>query len=116
MAACADHPQLGLCLDSSHLTGAGYNLADLSKVKTEIEKTVGLARVKAMHLNDSVFPVGSRRDRHAKIGEGYLGLEIVKALVCDENFRKIPIILETPNDEDGHAAEIALIKGLIRDC
>ena len=114
MAACADHPQLGVCLDTCHMTGAGYDLSDLAVVKLEIEDTIGLTRVKAVHLNDSMQPLGSRRDRHAKIGEGTIGLETIKTVVCDEFFRKIPLVLETPNDNAGYAAEIALIKKL--DC
>jgi deoxyribonuclease-4 len=112
---CANHPQLGLCLDTCHLTGGGYDLSDLVGVKGKIEDTVGLARVKAIHLNDSKHSLGSRRDRHAKIGEGTLGIEIIKTVVSDEAFKKTPFILETPNDDEGYAAEIALLKELVCD-
>ncbi len=107
---CGDHPQLGVCLDTCHMTGAGYDLKDFAKIKEEIDKSIGLSSVRAFHLNDSMFPVGSRRDRHAKLGEGHLGLEVIKEIVCDPDMQKIPLILETPNDNEGYAREIALVK------
>lgn len=107
-----DDPELGVCFDSCHLTGAGYDLTNLSEVKKEIEQTVGLRRIKAFHLNDTLFPLGSRRDRHAKLGEGKLGLEVIRGIVCDQDFRKIPFILETPNDNEGYAKEIQLVKAM----
>lgn len=109
---CGGNPGLGICLDSCHMTGAGYDLSRLEEVKAEIEKEVGFERIKAFHLNDSLFPLGSKRDRHAKLGEGHLGLDIIKQIVCDQDFRKIPIVLETPNDDEGYAREITLVKSL----
>jgi len=110
LEACDKHPGLGLCLDSCHLTGAGYDLSRLDEVKAELDKEVGLERLKAVHLNDSLFPLGSRRDRHAKLGEGHLGLGVIKGIVCDDDVNKLPLILETPNDYEGYAREIALVK------
>lgn len=107
---CDNHPQLGVCLDSCHLTGAGYDLTRLDELKDDIEKEVGFDRLKVFHLNDSIHPVGSRRDRHAKLGEGELGLDIIKSIIFDEDLSKAVFILETPNDEEGYAREIALIK------
>lgn len=110
IAGCGNHPRLGVCLDSCHLTGAGYDLQDLEYVKGEIDKHIGLDRLKAFHLNDSMYPLGSRRDRHARLGEGKLGLEVIRNIVCDDVLGEVPLILETPNELDGYAREIELIK------
>ncbi len=110
--ACDHHPQLGVCLDTCHLTGAGYDLTQLEDLKKAIDETIGLERVKVFHLNDSMFPLGSRRDRHAKLGEGRLGLKVIKELVCDKDFSRLLFILETPNDNEGYAREISLVKEL----
>lgn len=108
--ACGDHPNLGICLDSCHLTGAGYDLTDFVSFKREFTQVLAWDKVKVFHLNDSLFPLGSRRDRHAKLGEGHLGLETIKKIICDQDMQDIPIILETPNDNTGYASEIALLK------
>ena len=112
LEACDRHPRLGFCLDSCHMTGAGYDLSRLEEVKAEMDREVGLERLKAFHLNDSLYPLGSKRDRHAKLGEGYLGLDIIRQVVCDRDLQKLPVILETPNDDEGYAREIALVKSL----
>ena len=112
IARCDGHPQLCICLDTCHLTGAGYDLSKLEEVKKEINEEIGWARVKVLHLNDSMFPVGSRRDRHAKLGEGHIGLDNIKRIACDKDFDQIPLILETPNDNEGYAREIKLVRGL----
>jgi deoxyribonuclease-4 len=111
---CDNHPGLGICLDSCHMTGAGYDLSSFKEVKKEIKDLIGWERIKVFHLNDSVNPIGSKRDRHAKLGEGQLGLGVIKGIVCDPDLENIPFILETPNDEDGYAKEIALVKDLCR--
>lgn len=108
------HPGLGICLDTCHMTGAGYDLADLEGLKKSIRDQVSLERIKAVHLNDSMHALGSRRDRHAKLGEGTLGLEIIKNLVRDPDFSRLPLILETPNDNAGYAREIAMIKEMCK--
>jgi deoxyribonuclease-4 len=110
---CDYHPGLGVCLDSCHLTGAGYDLADFSRIKEEIDQILGWDKVKVFHLNDSLFPLGSRRDRHAKLGEGYLSLHTIKKIICDKDMANIPLILETPNDEEGYAREIELIREML---
>lgn len=110
---CNNHPQLGVCLDSCHLLGAGYDLTRWDEVKEEFKQEIGWERLKALHLNDSKYPLGSKRDRHAKLGEGYLGLETIKKLISDEDLHKIPLILETPNDDEGYAQEISLLKSML---
>lgn len=96
------YPQrLGICLDTCHLTGYGYDFLQKSEVErlvAELEQTVGLERVKAVHLNDSKMPPGSFKDRHARIGEGYLGREGMLNFITHPFFRKLPMILETPVD------------------
>ncbi len=110
LQGCDYHPGLGVCLDSCHLTGAGYDLADFTKFKEQIEQILGWDKLKVFHLNDSLFPLNSRRDRHAKWGEGYLGLETLKKIVSDKAMEQVVLILETPNDDLGYAQEIALVR------
>lgn len=105
-----NHKQIGLCIDSCHLTGAGYNLANFDDVLAEIDKEVGLIRLKVFHLNDSMYKIASRKDRHAKLGEGIMGLEIIEKMVTNPQLKNIPFILETPNELDGYAQEIKLVK------
>ncbi len=106
--------KLGVCLDSCHLTGAGYDFLRLDEVERLIdglERAVGLSRVKAMHLNDSKFPPGSRRDRHERIGNGYLGRDGLLNLINHPQLRHLPMILETPVDDyKQYGEEIALIR------
>lgn len=108
------HPNLGVCLDTCHMTGAGYDLADIEGLKRKILDNFDLNRIKVLHINDSIYPVGSKRDRHAKLGEGTLGLEIIKKFVCDPDFCQLPLILETPNDNEGYTREIALLKEICK--
>ena len=110
IAGCDYHPNLGVCLDSCHLHGAGYDLSDFGRIKEEFAHVLGWEKLKVFHLNDAVFPLGSRKDRHAKIGEGNLGLETIKNIICDPDMQNIPIILETPNDNTGYEREIALLQ------
>lgn len=114
IGACADYSGLGVCLDSCHLTGAGYDLADYEGFKKEFKQMIGWDYLKVFHLNDSLHPLGSRKDRHAQLGEGFLGWEIIKKIVRDPEMQGIPLILETPNDYAGYAREIALIKEMVR--
>ena len=109
-AACDDHPNLGVCLDSCHLHGAGYDLSDFGRIKEEFAHVLGWERLKAFHLNDTVFPLGSRKDRHARLGEGNLGLDMIQKIISDPDLQNIPVILETPNDNEGYKKEIALLK------
>lgn len=107
----ADH--VGVCLDTCHVSDAGYDIAqNLEKVLDEFDHVIGIGRLKALHLNDSKNPCGSHKDRHEKIGHGYLGIDTFKHIVAHPVLGKLPLILETPNELPGYAEEIALLKGL----
>lgn len=103
--------RMGVCLDTCHLNDAGYDVAgDLDGVLTAFDKVIGLERVRAVHINDSKNPLGARKDRHEKIGEGFLGLEAIVRVMTHPALRDKPFYLETPNELDGYAREIALLK------
>jgi deoxyribonuclease-4 len=92
---------LGVCIDTAHLTAAGYDLvADYDGVMSELDRRVGLERVRLFHLNDSKTQLGSRVDRHEQIGEGHLGLEPFRRIMRDARFRDIPKVIETPKGDD----------------
>ncbi len=104
---------VGVCFDSCHLSDAGYDIiGDLDGVLEEFDRIVGLNRLKAFHINDSLNLPGSRKDRHACIGKGVLGLETITRIICHPALRHLPFILETPLDLNGHREEIALLKTL----
>ncbi len=115
--------RLGVCLDTCHVSDAGYDIAhDLDGVLAAFDRTVGLERLRAVHLNDSKNPCGARKDRHARLGEGYLGCpelggseEALAAIVRHPTLRNLPFILETPNELPGYAREIALMRRLAGD-
>ncbi len=103
--------KLGVCLDTCHVFDGGYDIKnDLDGVLTEFDKVIGLSRLKALHLNDSKNPLGSHKDRHEKIGDGYIGLEAFGRIVTHPVLSALPCYLETPNDNEGYAREIALLK------
>ena len=103
--------RMGVCLDTCHLNDAGYDVAgDLDGVLTAFDKVIGLERVRAVHINDSKNPLGARKDRHEKIGEGVLGLDAIVRVMTHPALRDKPFYLETPNELDGYAREIALLK------
>lgn len=103
--------QMGVCLDTCHVWDAGNDIAgNLDGVLEEFDRIIGLGRLKAIHLNDSMNPLGAAKDRHAKIGEGRIGLRALSGVVCHPALRELPFYLETPNDLDGYAREIALMK------
>lgn len=103
--------KIGVCMDTCHVSDAGYDIInDLDGVLEEFDRIVGLSRLKAMHINDSQNPQGARKDRHARIGEGYLGLETIVNVITHPALRELPFILETPNELDGYAVEIALLR------
>ncbi len=105
--------KLGVCLDSCHISDAGYDVVnDLDGVLAEFDREIGLQHLKAIHLNDSLNPLGARKDRHAKIGEGELGTEALARFINHPSIKHLPFYLETPNELDGYAAEIALLKKL----
>lgn len=104
---------LGVCLDTCHVNDAGYDIVDdLEGVLDEFDRVVGLDRLRALHLNDSKNPRGTRKDRHEKIGEGTLGVDCFAAIVRHPLLRTLPMVLETPNELDGYAQEIALLRSL----
>ena len=105
--------QLGVCLDTCHVSDAGYDIVNrLDDVLAEFDRVLGLDRLKAIHLNDSKNPCGAHKDRHEKIGEGCIGLEALMRVVNHPQLKHLPFELETPNDLAGYAAEIKLIRGL----
>lgn len=105
--------KLGVCLDTCHVSDAGYDIADdLDGVLTEFDRVIGLDRLRAVHVNDSLNPRGSRKDRHARIGEGCLGAEALGRVVRHPALQGLPFVLETPNELAGYAREIALLKEL----
>ena len=101
--------QMGVCLDTCHVSDGGYDIIhNLDGVLTEFDRVIGLHRLKAVHLNDSQNPTGARKDRHARIGEGCIGLEALGRVVRHPALRNLPFCLETPNELPGYAREIAL--------
>lgn len=105
--------KLGVCLDTCHVSDAGYDIADdLDGVLTEFDRVIGLERLKAVHINDSLNPRGTHKDRHARIGEGCLGAEALGRVVRHPALQGLPFVLETPNELPGYAREIALLKAL----
>ena len=104
--------RMGVCLDTCHVFDGGYDIVhDLDGVLAEFDRVVGLSYLKALHLNDSKNPMGSHKDRHACIGQGYIGLEAFRRIVTHPKLRDLPMILETPNELPGYAAEIAILRG-----
>lgn len=103
--------KMGVCLDTCHIYAAGYDIVnDLEDVLESFDKTIGLSRLKAVHLNDSLNPLASRKDRHAKIGQGTIGLEAIIEIINHPRLRHLPFCLETPNDLKGYAQEIKILK------
>lgn len=102
---------LGVCLDTCHVYDAGYDIAqNLDGVLDEFDKIVGLERLKAIHLNDSKNPFESHKDRHEKIGEGFLGVDALANVLNNPRLKGIPVLLETPNELDGYAKEIQILR------
>lgn len=105
--------QMGVCMDTCHISDAGYDIAgDIDGVLTEFDCVIGLERLKAVHINDSMNPLGAHKDRHARIGEGYLGEAAFGRIINHPALRDLPFILETPNDLAGYAREIGRLKEL----
>ncbi|GAA0085774.1 deoxyribonuclease IV [Clostridium sp. CTA-7] len=103
--------KMGVCLDTCHIYDAGYDIVnDLDGVLEEFDRVIGLDRLKAIHLNDSKNPFKSHKDRHEKIGEGFLGLEAITRIINHPKLKDLPFFLETPNELDGYAKEIELLK------
>lgn len=105
--------KLGVCLDTCHVSDAGYDVAgNLDGVLAEFDRVIGLAHLRAVHLNDSLNHCGAHKDRHARIGEGTLGQETFRRIINHPALRNLPFVLETPNELDGYAREIALLRGM----
>lgn len=107
--------KLGVCLDTCHIFDGGYDIVNnLDGVIDEFDRVIGLDRLKAIHLNDSLNYLGCHKDRHAKIGEGGIGLEAIERIINHPKLKDLPFFLETPNDIDGYQKEIELLKTLYR--
>ena len=105
----SDH--MGVCLDTCHVWDGGYDIVNhLDDVLAEFDRVIGLDRLKAIHLNDSLNPFGAHKDRHARIGEGQIGKAALIRVVCHPLLKHLPFYLETPNELDGYAAEIQLMR------
>lgn len=112
--------KLGVCLDTCHVSDAGYDIIhDLDGVLDEFDRVVGIERLRAVHINDSKNPCGAHKDRHECIGKGYLGseefgggMQVMQNIVSNSRLRALPFILETPNELAGYAAEIKLLRSL----
>ena len=103
--------KMGVCLDTCHVWDGGYDIVnDLDGVITEFDRIIGLDHLKAIHLNDSLNPLGSHKDRHARIGEGQIGLDALVRVIRHPALEGKPFILETPNDDEGWTREIALLR------
>jgi deoxyribonuclease-4 len=103
--------KVGVCLDTCHVYDAGYDIVnDLEGVLGEFDRIIGLERLKAIHINDSKNPFSSHKDRHEKIGEGSIGLAAFSRIINHKNLRDLPFYLETPNELDGYAREIEMLK------
>ena len=109
MAECGE--RLGVCLDTCHVSDGGYDIVnDLDGVLAEFDRVVGLDRLKAVHVNDSMNPCGSHKDRHALIGEGAIGTEAILRVIAHPALKGLPFVLETPVDDKGHGEEIAMLR------
>lgn len=112
--------KLGVCLDTCHVHDAGYDIVhDLDGVLNELDRIVGIERLRAVHINDSKNPCGAHKDRHECIGKGHLGseefgggMQVMQNIVSNSRLRALPFILETPNELAGYAAEIKLLRSL----
>lgn len=105
--------KMGVCLDTCHVSDAGYDIIhDLDGVLTAFDRVIGLDRLKAVHVNDSLNPCGAKKDRHARIGEGTLGLETFRRIVNHPALQGLPMVLETPNELPGYAKEIELLRSI----
>ena len=111
MDSCRVGDRLGVCLDTCHVYDAGYDVVGrLEDVLGEFDRVIGFERLRAIHVNDSKNPMGSHKDRHEKIGEGSIGLEAMTRIITRPSLRHLPFELETPNELDGYAREIRLLR------
>ena len=107
--------KIGVCLDTCHVFDGGYDIVDdLDGVLEAFDRVIGIGRLKALHLNDSKNTLGSHKDRHEKIGQGNIGIAAFENIVNHPYLKDLPMFLETPNELDGYAAEIKLLKSLVK--
>ena len=106
--------KVGVCLDTCHVFDAGYDIVNnLDGVLEEFDKVIGIENLKAVHINDSKNPIGSHKDRHEKIGQGYIGIDAMKNIINNKYLKNLPFILETPHDDiQGYAEEIKMLRNL----
>lgn len=110
------HEKIGICFDTCHVFASGYDIKNhLEEVLKQFDIIIGLSKIKAFHLNDSLKPLGSKRDRHAPIGDGLLGKTFFKELLNIDNFKHIPFLLETPGGMEGYKKEILMLRGECED-
>lgn len=108
--------KMGVCLDTCHVSDAGYDIVnDLDGVLDEFDAIIGLDKLYAIHLNDSMNPIDSHKDRHARIGEGKIGLEAIIRIINHPKLRQLPFFLETPNELPGYAEEISLLRSAYKE-
>ena len=112
-----DHKdRVGICLDTCHIFAAGYDISnDLDEVLNKFDEIIGIEKLKAIHLNDSMMPMGSKKDRHATLGEGEIGMNAILNFMNHPKIKGLPFYLETPLDEEGHKREIKIIRELMTD-
>ncbi len=106
---------LGVCLDTCHVNDAGYSLIKLDETLSQFDQQVGLKLLKAVHINDSLNPLGAHKDRHAPIGEGSIGTKTLVGVINHPALKHLPFCLETPNDLAGYAREIKLLRSLYKE-
>ncbi len=105
--------RVGVCMDTCHIHDGGYDIVNnLDGVLEEFDRVIGIEKLCAIHLNDSLNPCGAHKDRHAKIGEGYIGTAAFERIINHPQLRNLPFYLETPNELEGYAKEIALLRGI----
>lgn len=106
--------KIGVCLDTCHVFDAGYDIVnDLDGVLEKFDRIIGLDRLKAVHLNDSMNYLGCHKDRHQKIGEGAIGIDAFRRIINHPAIKNLPFLLETPNEIEGYACEISLLKSMV---
>lgn len=107
--------KVGVCLDTCHVFDGGYDVAEkLDEVLFEFDKIIGITKLRALHLNDSKNPFASHKDRHEKIGEGFIGINAFEKIINHPLLKDIPFLLETPNETEGYKKEIELLKNLYK--
>ena len=106
--------RIGICLDTCHIFSAGYDIVNkLEEVLEDFDRIIGLDKLKAIHLNDSLMPFGAKKDRHAPLGEGEIGLNAIISILTHPKLKDLPFFLETPFDEEGHKREIKMIRDIL---